>query len=685
MKLNEDFLKEGFSKRQRAGKAVGVVAALVGSSLTLAPAALAALGSTTRISSTPGGGFADQSSKEPSISADGRYVAFTSSATNLVAGDTNGHEDVFVTDRSTGETILVSRATDGTLGNANSYQPSISPDGRWVAFVSDADNFQPERNPPGKAAADIFLRDLKLGTTIRVTLGGGNPGKLGGSFDPSVSGDAQYIAFTSLDRALVGVGDCNDVHDVFTWERATGKYTLVSTGTTKSTCGKPPGVTYPGQAEGDRESQNPTISADGRYVVYSSDASNLDPTKQDSVKYQLPAPQLTPGHPPLGTNIFLWDRTTGSNKRIDNATGGGEPNADAGFVPTISHNGNRIAYMSDASDLVAGDNNGVRDTFVYDIPSGKTTLVSSDSDGTPQTCPQLQDKSNCQSYEAPSLSADGRFVAFVSGATTLIKNAPDANVTGRDVYVKDLNDNSVVRADVHDNGTQGNGGTIGSNPALSADGRYVAFPSLAKNLVDGQQSPQGVADVFVNDRSPGSTPASWAGAPFWKTQGGCVTGCGSNPGPGAGGGSGYWMVASDGGIFAFGDAAFKGSTGNIKLAKPIVGMTATPTGGGYWLVAKDGGIFAFGDAAFKGSTGNIKLAQPIVGMTATPSGQGYWLVASDGGIFAFGDAQFKGSTGNIKLAKPITGMASTPSGSGYWLVASDGGIFAFGDAAFKGS
>jgi hypothetical protein len=151
------------------------------------------------------------------------------------------------------------------------------------------------------------------------------------------------------------------------------------------------------------------------------------------------------------------------------------------------------------------------------------------------------------------------------------------------------------------------------------------------------------------------------------------------------GGQGYWLVASDGGIFAFGDAAFMGSTGNIKLVQPIVGMAPTASGKGYWLVASDGGIFAFGDAAFKGSTGGTKLAQPIVGMTPTPSGNGYWLVASDGGIFAFGDATFQGSTGNLELAKPIVGMTPTPSGNGYWLVASDGGMFAFGDATFQGS
>jgi WD40-like Beta Propeller Repeat len=148
---------------------------------------------------------------------------------------------------------------------------------------------------------------------------------------------------------------------------------------------------------------------------------------------------------------------------------------------------------------------------------------------------------------------------------------------------------------------------------------------------------------------------------------------------------GYWFVAADGGIFSYGDAAFLGSTGDLKLNQPIVGMAPTPTGRGYWFVAADGGVFSFGDAYFFGSTGALKLNRPIVGMAPTPSGRGYWFVASDGGIFSFGDAAFYGSTGAIRLAKPIVGMAPTPSGRGYWFVASDGGIFNYGDAAFYGS
>ncbi|HEX3840380.1 MAG TPA: hypothetical protein VHU85_06295 [Acidimicrobiales bacterium] len=148
---------------------------------------------------------------------------------------------------------------------------------------------------------------------------------------------------------------------------------------------------------------------------------------------------------------------------------------------------------------------------------------------------------------------------------------------------------------------------------------------------------------------------------------------------------GYYEVATDGGVFAFGTASFFGSMGGRPLNKPIVGMAATPGGKGYWLVASDGGIFAFGDAGFYGSTGSLTLNKPIVGMAATPNGAGYFLVASDGGIFAFGNARFMGSTGSLTLNQPIVGMALTEGGGGYWLVAQDRGIFNFGNAPFNGS
>lgn len=141
-------------------------------------------------------------------------------------------------------------------------------------------------------------------------------------------------------------------------------------------------------------------------------------------------------------------------------------------------------------------------------------------------------------------------------------------------------------------------------------------------------------------------------------------------------GQGYWLVASDGGIFTFGDATFKGSMGAVRLNKPVTGMAVTPDGGGYWMVASDGGMFTFGDAQFFGSMGGKRLNAPITAMTPTPDGHGYWLVAGDGGIFTFGDATFHGSTGGRQLSAPIAGMI--PNGSGYTLVGEDGQTYPFG-------
>ncbi len=148
---------------------------------------------------------------------------------------------------------------------------------------------------------------------------------------------------------------------------------------------------------------------------------------------------------------------------------------------------------------------------------------------------------------------------------------------------------------------------------------------------------------------------------------------------------GYWLMAADGGVFAYGQAGFHGSMGGQHLNAPIVGGARTPSSDGYWEVAADGGVFAFGDAGYYGSMGGQHLNAPIVGMAATPDGQGYWLVAADGGVFAFGDATFRGSMGGQHLNAPVVGMAATGTGNGYWLVAKDGGVFNFGDATFHGS
>ncbi|HXQ76164.1 MAG TPA: SpoIID/LytB domain-containing protein [Acidimicrobiales bacterium] len=148
----------------------------------------------------------------------------------------------------------------------------------------------------------------------------------------------------------------------------------------------------------------------------------------------------------------------------------------------------------------------------------------------------------------------------------------------------------------------------------------------------------------------------------------------------SGGIAGYWLVASDGGIFSFGTAGFDGSMGGRHLDAPMVGMARTTDDGGYWTVASDGGIFSFGDAAFHGSMGGQHLDQPMVGMAATPDGGGYWLVGADGAIFSFGDAPYEGSLPGIGLHATAVSVLATATGTGYIVVTADGQAVGFGDA-----
>jgi len=150
-------------------------------------------------------------------------------------------------------------------------------------------------------------------------------------------------------------------------------------------------------------------------------------------------------------------------------------------------------------------------------------------------------------------------------------------------------------------------------------------------------------------------------------------------------GAGYWLVASDGGVFTVGDSGFHGSASGVHLHQPVVGIASTPSGNGYWLAGADGGVFTGGDAQFHGSAAKTRLGGHVVGIAATPDGGGYWLAGADGGVLTGGDAHFYGSAARLHLKAPIVGIAATPDGGGYWLVASDGGVFTFGDATPYGS
>lgn len=242
------------------------------------------------------------------------------------------------------------------------------------------------------------------------------------------------------------------------------------------------------------------------------------------------------------------------------------------------------------------------------------------------------------------------------------------------------------------------GTVVGMADAPDGDGYWIASSTGAVTACGDApplgRAPSGAAPIAAITASPGLAPGYWlttqTGHVFafgaavdhgsiapWVRLARPIVAMTADPATG-----GYWMLGGDGGVFSF-DAPFYGSTGNIRLAQPAVGMQATPDGRGYRFVASDGGIFDYGDASFHGSTGGIRLSAPVVGLADDPATGGYWLDAADGGIFAF-DAPFYGSTGGTRLAAPCVGMASLPSGDGYRFVAADGGIFSF-HAPFEGS
>jgi hypothetical protein len=302
-------------------------------------------------------------------------------------------------------------------------------------------------------------------------------------------------------------------------------------------------------------------------------------------------------------------------------------------------------------------------TATSDTPGGTATVAK---DGTTVTASGGQGTVSLDGYLHDPVLAP---VGFVPNCFFDVSTSPDSTFTS--VVINDCNpQHGSTLVWFNPAGDSGNGqwqSVVGDPGPTLSNGP----PVCVSVTLDGSTSPnlsQLTGTVFASAHNATGLPPT---PPFTPPASTAV--------------GGYWTVASDGGIFNFGNAGFFGSTGAQSLNKPIAGMDVTPDGAGYWLVASDGGIFSFGDAAFFGSTGAQTLNKPIVGIASTADGKGYWLVASDGGIFSFGDAAFFGSTGAQTLNKPIVGMASTIDGKGYWLVASDGGIFNYGDAGFFGS
>jgi len=346
-------------------------------------------GTTTRVSVASDGMQGDARSYGPSISADGRYVAFSSEASNLVSGDTNRADDIFVHDMQTEITTRVSLAVDGTQGNDDSGNPSISADGRYVAFESAAGNLV---SGDVIGADDIVVHDMQTGITRRVSVASDGMQGNDGSYYPSISAGGRYIAFDSHASNLVS-RDTNSESDVFVHDMQTGITTRVSLASDGT--------------QGSAFSAHSSISADGRYVAFESEASNLMSGDTNNT-----------------WDVFVHDMQTGTTTCVSVAPDGTQGN-QASRYPSISADGRYVAFMSGADNLVSGDKNSESDIFIHHMQTGTTTLVSLASNGT---------QGNDSSHSA-SISANGRYVAFDSYATNLV--SWDTNL-GTDVFLRVL-------------------------------------------------------------------------------------------------------------------------------------------------------------------------------------------------------------------------------------------------------
>jgi Tol biopolymer transport system component len=282
-------------------------------------------GTTVRASVDTGGGDPNGYSSDPSISADGRYVAFQSAASDLVAADGNGFLDVFVRDLVFGTTVRASVDTAGEDPDADSFVWSNSADGRYVAFMSKASDLVAG---DGNSSLDVFVGDLVAGTTVRASVdtGGGDPDDV--SYIPSISADGRYVAFWSHASDLVA-GDGNGYPNVFVRDLVAGTTVRASVDT--------------GGGDPNGDSHTPSISTDGRYVAFYSVASDLG--KGDGNGF---------------FDVFVRDLATETTVRASVDAGGGDPN-EGSFQPSINADGRSVAFQSFASDLVQDDGNGTYD------------------------------------------------------------------------------------------------------------------------------------------------------------------------------------------------------------------------------------------------------------------------------------------------------------------------------------
>lgn len=402
--------------------------------------------STVRASVATGGAEANSGSDYPALSFDGRFVAFHSGATNLVANDTNAQSDVFVRDLHAGITTRVSVATGGAQGNQGSSSARLSADGRFVVFESSATNLVANDT---NGLLDVFVHDRLTATTTCVSVSpAGTPGAFGHSRAPTISADGRYVAFFSGAQDLVP-GDTNSVDDIFVRDRLTDTTTRISVRSDGSQTFAPSSFAW--------------ISGDGTHVAFKS---------YDS---------LLPSDPWATLDLWVKNLTTGT-LAIASLTTLGAQSPDGGEVLGMSTDGRHVLFSSYANDLVANDLNFGPDHFVRDMLLGTTEIVSLTSTGGPVLGTQW----------SAAMSVDGRKVAFAASATNVVPGDTNGQP---DAFVRDRWLGTVTRQSVATAGTQANNHT--RVVTISGEGRHVAFTSTATNLVLGDTN--SIGDVFVRD------------------------------------------------------------------------------------------------------------------------------------------------------------------------------------------
>jgi Tol biopolymer transport system component len=427
-----------------------------------------------------------RASHSSSLSADGRFAAFTSSASNLDPDDGDSISDVFVRDLETGMTTLVSRASGAASvkGNGDSRESSISADGRFVVFASEASNLDPDdseglgSSAPLGPTLDVFLRDLQTNTTVRVSRTSGADGAdgNGGSFEPSVSRDGRFVAFSSTASNLDpdDRDENSDVFaraDVFVRDLDTNRTVLAS---------RASGVDG---AKGNDASREPSLSADGRFVAFTSMASNLDP--DDAYTSE---------------DVFVRDLQASSTEVVSRRSGpAGAVGSWGAGGPSISSDGRFVAFTTWSSLAPADGEVMGLDVYARDLQTDTTTLASRASGARGA-------KGDSDSTK-PSLSADGRLVAFESAASNL--HPYDSNTNrASDVFVRDLQIGTTVLVS-RASGPAGVAGNDSSmDPSISADGRVVAFSSDASNLDPDDRDSPDLANRGVFVRQIGLPPLS---------------------------------------------------------------------------------------------------------------------------------------------------------------------------------